>query len=399
MSVPIQIKDYKAGTAVIIQNAVNPGYFCVVRKGVLVIDSEHRLAEKVLSRFEIGDSFGLVSALTGHRFLVTVYAQTDAQVAEIPVAMVGSYLKSQPEVALKMLRLYSRELRTLQMYLSAASTAEERVMNTDTLYFRALTYLEWNKSHYAAHALERFLSQGANSAYFKPAKDALAKCKEDLRQYQFGNKSKLIPADTLIFSEGETGQEIYVVISGSVKLFRIVRGNEFIIDVQGPGELFGEMAFIENVPRMGSAVTVGESNIIRISPNNLIESVGESILQKIFENMARRIWFAHQRLIILKISDPIVRLYAYLYNLMRNQSMRVRDKDLQDQSYRFELTVDDLKRMCGILRMKEATEQQFRTNPNLIITPHDITIKNRKRLEDQIAYYKAKSGQIISESM
>ena len=60
----IKIKDYKAGNTVIIQNAPNPGIFYLVRKGVLAIDTEHRLNDKVLSRFEAGDSFGLVSAIS-----------------------------------------------------------------------------------------------------------------------------------------------------------------------------------------------------------------------------------------------------------------------------------------------------------------------------------------------
>src|SRR5687768_1227029 len=120
----IKIKDYQQGSTVIIQNAPNPGNFYLVRKGSLAIDTEHRLADKVLSRFEAGDSFGLVSALTGHHFLVTIYAATDAQVAEIPISMIGSYLKSQPELALKMLRLYSRELRTIQLHLSKLEAPE-----------------------------------------------------------------------------------------------------------------------------------------------------------------------------------------------------------------------------------------------------------------------------------
>ena len=88
----IKIKDYKAGSAVVIQNAANPGMFYIVRKGTLAIDTEHRLNDKVLSRFEPGDSFGLVSALTGHHFLVTIYAATEWQVAVFPVSLIGSYL-------------------------------------------------------------------------------------------------------------------------------------------------------------------------------------------------------------------------------------------------------------------------------------------------------------------
>jgi CRP/FNR family cyclic AMP-dependent transcriptional regulator len=396
----IKIKDYKAGNTVIIQNAPNPGIFYLVRKGVLAIDTEHRLNDKVLSRFEAGDSFGLVSALTGHRFLVTIYATTDAQVAEIPVSMIGSYLKSQSELAVKMLRLYSRELRTIQLHLSKLDAPEDRNVTPDILYNLSAKYVEWHKPHYAARALKAYITwaEQNNGVYLDMARTRFEEVKDHYKEIEFTGKTTLVEQDTMLFSEGEMGKEIFVVLSGSVKLMRIVRGEEFIIDVLGPGELFGEMAFIEDAPRMGTAVTTQDSQLIRISPQQLVSSVAEGVLQKIFENMARRIWFSHQRLIIFKIGDPVVRMYAYLYNLVRNQNLRTRDNSALDKSYKFGITLHELKILCGIVRLKDTTESAFRANDNLIVADDSITIKSRKRLADQIAYYRAKSGQIIAET-
>lgn len=396
----IRIKDYKAGTAVVIQNAPNPGLFYIVRKGVLAIDTEHRLNDKVLSRFEAGDSFGLVSALTGHHFLVTIYAATDAQVAEIPISMIGSYLKSQSDLAIKMLRLYSRELRTIQLHLAKLDTPEHRNITPDILYHLARKYLDWQKPQYAARALRSYIDWARDNggAYLQPAEDLWPQVASGYQELQFAGKGTLVPADTMIFSEGEMSRDIYVIIAGSVKIMRVVNGDEFIIDVLGPGELFGEMAFIENAPRMGSAVTTQECTVMRIKPEQLVSSVAEGVLQKIFENMARRIWFSHQRLIIFKIRDPLVRVYAYLYNLVRNQNLRTKNRSAEDRSYRFEITMSELKKLCGILRLTESTERALHQNHNLIFDDTGITIKSRKRLEDQIAYYRAKSGQIIAET-
>jgi CRP/FNR family transcriptional regulator, cyclic AMP receptor protein len=396
----IKIKDYKAGSTVVIQNAPNPGIFYIVRKGVLAIDTEHRLNDKVLSRFEAGDSFGLVSALTGHHFLVTIYAATEAQVAEIPISMIGAYLKSQSDLAVKMLRLYSRELRTIQLHLSKLDNPEDRNMTPEVLFSLAQKYKDWDKPHYAARALKAYIqwAEKNQGVYLDMAKQLWPELAPHEKPISYMAKATPVPADTMIFSEGEMGREIFVVLAGSVKLMRIVRGEEFIIDVLGAGELFGEMAFIENAPRMGSAVTTQDSQVIRISPEQLVSNVGEGVLQKIFENMARRIWFSHQRLIIFKITDPLVRMYAFLYNLVRNQNMRMKEKSAQDHAYKFDITLSELKIMCGIMRLKDTTESAFVTNTNFIIDESSITIKSRKKLEDQIAYYRAKSGQIIAET-
>ena len=257
-----------------------------------------------------------------------------------------------------------------------------------------------NKPHYAARALKAYITwaEQNNGVYLDMARTRFEEVKDHHKEIEFTGKTTLVEQDTMLFSEGEMGKEIFVVLSGSVKLMRIVRGEEFIIDVLGPGELFGEMAFIEDAPRMGTAVTTQDSQLIRISPQQLVSSVAEGVLQKIFENMARRIWFSHQRLIIFKIGDPVVRMYAYLYNLVRNQNLRTRDNSALDKSYKFGITLHELKILCGIVRLKDTTESAFRANDNLIVADDSITIKSRKRLADQIAYYRAKSGQIIAET-
>jgi CRP/FNR family cyclic AMP-dependent transcriptional regulator len=107
------------------------------------------------------------------------------------------------------------------------------------------------------------------------ARTRFEEVKDHYKELDFSGKTTAVEQDTMLFSEGEMGKEIFVVLSGSVKLMRIVRGEEFIIDVLGPGELFGEMAFIEDAPRMGTAVTTQDSQLIRISPQQLVSSVAE----------------------------------------------------------------------------------------------------------------------------
>lgn len=400
MSGEVQIKIYRAGSSVVVQNAPNPGIFYIVRKGSLAIDTEHRLSDKVLSRFEAGDSFGLVSALTGHHFLVTIFAETDAEVAEIPISKIAEYIRPEPSLAVKVLRLYSRELRTLQQHLAKLDFKGDRDASPERLYSVAARYREADKPHHAAHALRVYIDWAKQHGGQKltEAEHEFASLKTSLRDTNFGHKATHVPADTMIFSEGEIDQDIYVILQGTVKLVRFARGQEFVIDVLGAGELFGEMAFIEKAPRMGSAITVSDAQIIRIQPEHLVSSVGVGVLQKIFENMARRIWFAHQRLTIFRIDDPQMRMYAYLYNLMRNQNLRTKEKDDGDRSYRFEITYQQLKSLCGVLQLKGESEAEFLSNENLVIEEGAIQIRSRKKLADQISFYRARTGQVIAET-
>jgi CRP/FNR family cyclic AMP-dependent transcriptional regulator len=59
-----------------------------------------------------------------------------------------------------------------------------------------------------------------------------------------------VPAGKVLVSEGETGQQFFVVMSGEAKLTR--RGRK--IATLGPGASFGELALLDKHPRNATAV-------------------------------------------------------------------------------------------------------------------------------------------------
>lgn len=60
-------------------------------------------------------------------------------------------------------------------------------------------------------------------------------------------------ASEIIFDEGEEGQAIYIVLEGSVELTRPALGDEGRIAEVAPGAFFGDMALLDNMPRMAQA--------------------------------------------------------------------------------------------------------------------------------------------------
>ena len=200
----------------------------------------------------------------------------------------------------------------------------------------------------------------------------------------------------LFFLENESSNDIYVIKSGTVKLFTLAREQELIIDILGPGEIFGEMAFIDQNQRMASAVTDSESVLMRFTKETLFENAGDAILQKIFESLARRIWFSHQRLVILRIADPVTRLYAFVYNLIRDHEIKNKSWKKPEQEYCFQLSLAELKKMCGLSKLNDSKIDVFLNDRNLKIASDTIIVHNRKRIEEKVAYYKTRLGQISS---
>ncbi len=398
----VKVVNYPKGAAIVVQNAVNPGIFYIVRSGKVAVDSEHIQIDHELTSYNQGDSFGLVSALTEHHFLVTLFAETDVELLQIPIRLLGSFLKENKELAMKILRLYSHELRALQRNLSRANQPADREYFPEKLIQNAKTYIAWQKPDLATHSLYRYIEWAKThpgSNQIPEAESLLTQIRSNLKPIEWKHQKNTLNAGDVIFVESEMNRDIFVVLEGNVKLFSIVRGFEYVIDVLGVGEIFGEMSLIDNAPRMASAVVETPATILRVTPENIFETVGESLLQKIFESIARRIWFSHQRLIILRMQSPVKRLYAFLYNSIRDQDIR-KGTNLTTSyatTYQFPVTFEELCSMCGIIKVKNETIEEFLTDSNIVISKDRISVKSRKRIEERLGQYKTKQGQILAK--
>jgi CRP/FNR family cyclic AMP-dependent transcriptional regulator len=64
-----------------------------------------------------------------------------------------------------------------------------------------------------------------------------------------------------IVKQGDLGDEMYVVKSGKVRIFRDSAGDETTLGVLEPGGYFGEMALFDQKPRMANAAAVGDTEV------------------------------------------------------------------------------------------------------------------------------------------
>jgi GAF domain-containing protein len=95
----------------------------------------------------------------------------------------------------------------------------------------------------------------------------------------------------IIFQEGDEGDRMYVVQAGKVKITKKHATGELTIATLQPGEIFGEMALFDRMPRSATAVAVGEARILGIEKIKLFQSIDRdpTLVLKVIESMSRRI--------------------------------------------------------------------------------------------------------------
>ncbi len=73
-------------------------------------------------------------------------------------------------------------------------------------------------------------------------------------------------ADQVIFREGKPGSAAYVVQEGRVEIYKTINGDEeVVLGTVEAGGLFGELALVDNQPRMASARACERTVLIAIN--------------------------------------------------------------------------------------------------------------------------------------
>ncbi len=69
---------------------------------------------------------------------------------------------------------------------------------------------------------------------------------------------------TVLFHEGDEGEEMYIIRSGKVAIKKRVPHGEIVVAVLEKGDFFGEMAMLEHIPRTAGAELVEDGDLIVI---------------------------------------------------------------------------------------------------------------------------------------
>lgn len=74
---------------------------------------------------------------------------------------------------------------------------------------------------------------------------------------------KIFKAGEAVFREGESGDVMYVLLTGAIDLKKRVEGGETVLlTLDEPNEFFGEMTLIDGRPRSATAVAAMESKLL-----------------------------------------------------------------------------------------------------------------------------------------
>jgi CRP/FNR family transcriptional regulator, cyclic AMP receptor protein len=126
-------------------------------------------------------------------------------------------------------------------------------------------------------------------------------------------------ADTAVFFQDDPSDSLYVVLSGSAKVFRTSEdGRDRILTTLRTGDSFGELAMIEGRPRSATVQTLEDTELLCLFRRDFQRFAGEhpDVLYKLLQSMCERVRRIDEDILDLSFKDVPYRLLRLLSQLL-----------------------------------------------------------------------------------
>jgi CRP/FNR family cyclic AMP-dependent transcriptional regulator len=162
----------------------------------------------------------------------------------------------------------------------------------------------------------------------------------------FKRFSKTFAQGSIIFCEFEPGDNFYLIQSGRVQIVKIMGEIEKTLDVLKPGEVFGEMAILEEAPRSATAIAMDKVQVLEFNRANfeILMRGNPQIALKLLKLFTRRIYDQKRRFMILTLEDVEARVADVFLMLAEKEPIALNEVD----SIEFKSSIDDIAHWAGI---------------------------------------------------
>jgi CRP-like cAMP-binding protein len=394
MANPLQLTfvNFQKESYIVVEGKQNADRFFIIRQGKVRVSKEVEVvAEEGGNVLGPGDFFGVVSTMSSHSHIETAQALTDVTLISVQKEQYGQLIQNNTPVAMKIILQFSRRMRYLDEALTRL-TLKKTADNDFSHLFKVGEYYarqsQYNQAYYAYYKYLKYCPRGnevnlVRERMMKIAPYAKA-VKLDFKPDEF---NRTYPKDSMIFSEGEGGDELYIIQKGSVKIAKIVDNNEVLLAVLKPGDVFGEMALLESKPRAAGAVAYEDCQVLVVNRANFERMIGAQpqIIARLTTLLAERIWFIYKQLANTLLSDPLGRMYdALLIQLEKNRIPLD-----QTESYTFDFGPKELVNMVGLPQGDGALVlRKMLENKQIQVVKDKICVADVTEVIKQTEYYR-----------
>ena len=386
----LQICRFPKGSYIVVEGKANSDRFFIIQQGrVQCYKSSGNGTTSVI--FGPGDFVGVVPCMSDHLQIETAIATTDVMAISVRKDQYPELISQNTPVALKIIKTFANRMRVMNEMLTKA-TLHSVVQDTYEQIFKVASFYEQNAlPDVAVFAYYQYLKtkpQGPNAELAKQKFVALKPKTHAVYFEPTAEPSRQYPKDTMIFSEAQTGSDMFIIQRGEVSITKVVNGNEVTLAVLKKGDMFGEMALIENKPRSANALAHSDCTLMVINRSNFNQMVATQpqLVAKLTTTLADRLWSMYRQLDNAALHEPLAKMLDMLSLQLEKQRVKL---GLTKVSMQTEFTPKDLANMCGIENQNQPKAIYDFENYNQIrIVNGKIFIKDAQEVMKAAAFYR-----------
>ncbi len=389
-----KVENYLANSFVIVEGKKNADFFYIILKGRVKLAKENPVVtEQPYSVLGPGDFFGVVSCMSGHSRIETAVALENVSLISVERDKFGLLIQKNPTVAMKIIRFFSRKLRDFDQAITNLTFKNVVEEDPSHLYSIGEYYLKKKSFSHAVYAYQRYIQYCPSGSNRDKALERLKTLKAPVKpsnDVTSGNMNRTYKDNTMIFCEYEPGYELYIIQAGKVKITKLVE-EEVLLAVLKPGDIFGEMALLDNKPRSASAISYGDVGVLAINKSNFESMVQAQpqLATKLIQLLSERIWTAYRQLDNLMIRDPLGRIFDMLLIQIEKQKIRIESKKMHN----FEFGASELLKMVGLPQEKgDIYMVQLLEDKHFMLEQGKLICNDIFELEKLSHFYKKKSS-------
>ncbi|GHV27728.1 Crp/Fnr family transcriptional regulator [Spirochaetia bacterium] len=343
--------SFKENSYIVVEGNQNTDRFFIIREGKVRISKIVKVVKEdggdILGP---GDFFAVVSAMSDHSHIETAQAVTDCTVISVPKEQYGEFIHKNKAVAMKIILQFSKRMRYLDAALTKLTLKNNSEEDISQLCSVGEYYAKTNQYNLAYYAYSRYLKHCPQGEHCILAQERMKKIAPYVtavrKEFPTDEFTRKFAKDTMIFSEGEPGDELYIIQKGAVKIAKIADNNEILLAVLKPGDIFGEMALLESKPRTACALAYENCVLLMVSRANFANVVAAQpqIIAKLTVLLAERIWFIYKQLANTLIDNPLGRIYDALALQLEKGRVNI----TIEQPHTFDFGLKELINMVGL---------------------------------------------------
>lgn len=377
--------NFRKDSYILVEGKNDSDKFYIIKTGnvkCFKMNDPNNISTKTLGP---GDFVGVIPCMSGHSQIENVVALTDVTCISVRKDQYSELIEKNTSVALKIIRTFAHRVRSMNEQLTQLALNSISIDSPEHIFDVAEYYDRVRRSDIAAYAYNSYLRECPQGLKAFEAASRLNMLRSSVVAQPFTAHSELVRSyrkDTMIFSESQSGSDMFIIQDGVVSISKVVDGNEVTLAMLKRGDMFGEMALLENKPRSASAIAHEDCRLMVVNRQNFDQMVGTQpqLISRLTTMLSERLWSMYRHLDNACLRD-------YQHKMIDMLALQLEKNRKYSGPYQSDISVMDLATMCVIPQHHLYTvTSEFQSNGRIKIVNGKIYVPDCLEVLKQSAF-------------